>query len=114
MDAHEVIDLYVSPMVVGTEAKLANRLDSAVASIRSSEALKRRIVGLMGWCANAGIFIGRLDQKPVITISFSALTGQLVIIPLDIPIPVGQEVTFAALSTSGTGYGALAVLVRHD
>ena len=101
-DANEVLDLYTSVVVVGTEKVLANRLDSGIDSVKSDAAHTRRLVGLQGATANTGYIIGRLDQRPVITLDMATLNGCDQIVPLDIEIPTGQELTFHAQSSSGT------------
>jgi len=110
MDANELLDLSLAACVVSTEGKLANRLDSALDSVRSGSATSRRLVGLQVACANTGILIGRLGQRPVITLDMGLANGLDQVIPLDIAIPVGQELTFHALSSAGT---AICSAVAH-
>jgi len=110
MDANEVIDFYTSVMVVGTEKKPACRLDSGIDSVKSHAAATRTLVGLQCSCANTGILIGRIDQLPVITADLALLTALTQIVPMDIAIPVGQELVFHILSSTGT---AAATVVAH-
>lgn len=102
MAANELIDLRISACVVGTEGALVNRLDTGTTGVKSSEAVKRRLVGLQIACANTGYVVGRIDQQPVVTIDMALANGLDQVIPLDIDIPVGQELKFAAQSSSGT------------
>lgn len=110
MDGNELIDFYTSVMVVDTEKKLASRLDSGIDSVKSHAAATRTLVGLQCSCANTGILIGRIDQLPVITADLALLTALTQVVPLDIAIPVGQELTFTVLSSTGT---AAAYVVAH-
>lgn len=113
MDANELIELSTTVVVVGTEKALVNRLDSGTTGIRSTGAVARRLVGLQVATANTGYVVGRIDQKPVITVDMALGNGLDQIIPCDIPIAVGQSLTFTAQSASGTAAVAVQCHVAH-
>lgn len=110
MDASEILDLSTTVVVVGTEKLLVNRLDSGMVSVKSSAEHPRRLVGLQAATANTGYLIGRIDQTPVITVDMALANGLDQVIPMDIPIPDGQELRFYAQSSSGT---AAVAVVAH-
>lgn len=102
MDANELLELSTTVVVVGTEKALINRLDSGTVGVKSTAEKVRRLVGLQASTANTGYVIGRIDQAPVITLDMALANGLDQVIPCDIPIAVGQSLTFAAQSSSGT------------
>ena len=111
MDANELLDLYTSVVAVGTEKALVNRLDTGITGVKSTATATRRVVGIIGRCANTGYIVGRIDQTPVITVDMSSLNAQTVPIPLDIAVPVGSELKFKAQSSSGTAAVYMTALV---
>lgn len=113
MDANELIELSTGVVVANTEKALVNRLDSGCVGIRSTAAVSRRLVGLQAATGNTGWIVGRIDQKPVITLDMALGNGLDQIIPCDIPIAVGQSLTFGALSTTGTAAVYLQCHVAH-
>lgn len=102
MDANELLELSTTVVVVGTEKLLANRLDSGIEGVKSTELRTRRLVGLQIATANTGYVVGRIEQTPVILADMALCQGLDQVIPLDIPIPVGAELRFHAQSSSGT------------
>lgn len=113
MDANELIELSTGVVVVGTAKPLINRLDSGCVGIRSTAAVARRLVGLQASTGNTGYIVGRIDQKPVITLDMALANALDQITPTDIPVAVGQSLTFTALSTSGTAAVYLQCHVAH-
>lgn len=113
MDANELIELSTTVVVVGTEKALVNRLDSGTVGVKSTESTRRRLVGIQAATANTGYIIGRIDQRPVITLDMALANGLDQIIPCDIPIAVGQSLTFAAQSSSGTAAVGVQCHVEH-
>lgn len=105
-------DLYDAAAVVNTEQKLAGRLDSAVDSILSTADERKRITGFMGRCANTGYVIIRRKGTTISTLDLAVINALTEFAPLDIPIDVGEEVTFHELSTSGTA--ACSLTVRYE
>lgn len=101
-DANELLELSTTVVVVGTEKALVNRLDAGTVGVKSTEATRRRLVGLQLSTANTGYVIGRIDQAPVITLDMALGHALDQVIPCDIPIAVGQSLTFTAQSSSGT------------
>ena len=114
MDASEVLDLCAAACVANSDVLLANRLDTSIDSVRSDAATTRRVVGLQAATANTGYFVGRLDGKPIITLDMGLANGLDQVIPLDIPIPVGQELSIHAHSTSGTAIATVAVHIARE
>lgn len=110
MDANEIIDLYTSVVVVGTEKQLVNRLDSGIDAVKATADTPRRLVGLQGTTANTGYIIGRVEQLPVVTIDMALLTALDQVVPMDIPLAAGQELKFYAQSAVGT---AAVTIVAH-
>lgn len=113
MDANELIELSTTVVVVGTEKALINRLDSGTVGVKSTAAVARRLVGIQAATANTGYIIGRIDQRPVITLDMALGNGLDQIIPCDILIAVGQSLTFTAQSASGTAAVAVQCHVAH-
>jgi len=112
MNPNEAIDLYTSVMVVGTEKPLLNRLDTSIDGIKSNAETQRKIVGLMGRCANTGYIVGRVDGKPVATIDMATLNAMTSILPLEIDVPQGQSCTWMCQSSSGTAAAQLTVFIE--
>lgn len=110
MDANEIIDLYASVVVVGTERQLVNRLDSGIDCVKATADTPRRLVGLQGATANTGYVVGRVEQLPVVTVDMALLNGLDQVVPMDIPLAAGQELKFYAQSAVGT---AAVALVAH-
>lgn len=113
-DAAELLDLHVAACVADSDVKLANRLDSALDSVKSDAVHTRRLVGLQVACANTGYVVGRLAGAPVVTIDMALANGLDQVIPLDIPIPVGQELVFHAHSTTGTAACTAVAHIAHE
>ena len=113
MDANEVLDFAVAAVSASVETTLANRLDSSIVSVKSTKDTHRRLVGLIGRCANTGILVCRIDGKPVITVDLDVLNDAVIPLPLDIDIPEGSELTLASKSTSGTAAMQVAAFVAN-
>lgn len=113
MAANELLDLYASSVVANTEKQLACRLDSSITGVKSAEGATRRLVGLQAATGNTGYIIGRLDQVPLVTLDMALANGLDQVVELDIPIPVGQQLSFFALSTVGTAAVALVAHVQR-
>lgn len=114
MDANELLELSTTVVVVGTEKALVNRLDSGMVGVRSTEAARRRLVGLQLGTANTGYVIGRIEQTPVITLDMALGNGLDQIIPMDVTIAVGQTLTFHAQSSVGTAAVSLQCHVARE
>lgn len=114
MEANEIVEMTAAAMSTTAEVDYANRLDTSVNSLPSHSPVKRTLVGIAGRTANLGSIIGRIDQKPVITLDMATLNAHTGIWPCAIPIPEGQQLTFAGKSTSGTAGGTLVLFVNRE
>jgi hypothetical protein len=106
----ELIDLYAAAQVVGTETALANRLDTGISGVTSTDTKKRKLVAVSGRCANTGILIARLDGDPRLTLDLATLNAATFPIPVEVEVPAGQTLTVKGLSSSGTA--AIAVVLH--
>jgi hypothetical protein len=113
MDANEIIDFAVAAVSATVETTLANRLDPSITTIKSTKDTHRRLIGLLGRCANTGTLVMRLEGKPTITLDLDMLNDAVVPIPVDIDIPEGEELTLASKSTSGTAAMQVAAFVAN-
>jgi len=105
-------EFYLATVVVGTRTKLAQRLNTSVDGLASTDALKKTITGIAVRCANTGILIISIDGNVVTMLDLVIANAQTFILPLDIPVPVGSKVSLEELTSSGTAVAT--ALVQYD
>jgi hypothetical protein len=106
----KVFDFYLAAGIASAHTALANRLDPSMTFLSSSseEALTIKAIAIKS--ANTGYVTLRLGSMPVFTCC--VLLGAALIIPLavEIPIPVGAQLTVTHYSSSGTAYCSCALV----
>jgi len=106
------VDLYAAAVVVGTEAALVNRKDPSIIGVQSTANSQKKATWLAGRSANVAVIMGLLAGEMVFSLDGLVLNGITALLPIDVPIPVGQTLTIKALSSSGTA--AQGVTVGYD
>jgi len=113
MARQTLLDLHIAACVLNTPTKLVNRRDSAVDGVSALDGKARRIKGVIGRTAEAGYFLGLMDGEQVFTANGVIINAFTQMIPVDIPVPVGTQVTFYYVDTAGTALATLTVLVEE-
>jgi hypothetical protein len=108
-----LLDLHVAACVLNTATKLVNRRDSGVSSVSAKDGVPRRVKGVIGRTADAGYFLGLLDGEDVFSANGVILNAFTQMIPVDIGVPAGKELSFYYVDTAGTALATLTVLVEE-
>jgi len=108
-----LLDLHLSATILGVPRKLVNRRDSAVDGVSARDGKARRIKGVIGRAADAGYFLGLLEGEVVLTADGAIINAFTQMIPLDIPVPGGNVLSFYYVNTAGTAAAMLTVLVEE-
>jgi len=113
MARQTLLDLYAAATVQNTNTKLANRRDTAVDGVSAKDGKARRVKGVIGRATQAGYCVGLLEGEDVFTADGAILNAFTEMIPLDIPVPAGSQLTFYYYNTAGTAAASLTVLVEE-
>ncbi len=100
--------------VAAALTKLVCRLQSGHTA-KSDETTKRTCTGIVLRCGSTVGYIALyLDQDPVALFDLAGCGALTSVLPLNIPIPVGQELTPYVYSSSGTDLATVTLILNEE
>jgi hypothetical protein len=106
------LELLITACVAGTDNALAARRDTNLKGLVGRDGKPLKVIGITGRCANTGYYALFIDGNLVGLIQGLELTAMTNIMPLDIDVGVGQTLTVAYYSASGTAVASCTLWYR--